>query len=148
MHLIEIPLIQHNDKYQQENYFYTNKQNDSFNNFAAFRYINTKRPSLDDATYACFHQQTLQPFYVSTSLLLKGSKKISIDTARKSTLKLGNLPSLKVIRPQRVRILHNKVNFKDVCNRPFYRYGGHIELIRFKEHYRMPRVMSTFHLYF
>ena len=28
----------------------------------------------------------------------------------------------------------NKIN-----NRPFYRYGGHIELIRFKEYYRMPR---------
>ena len=25
------------------------------------------------------------------------------------------------------------------CNRPFYRYGGHIELIRFKEYYRVPR---------
>ena len=24
-------------------------------------------------------------------------------------------------------------------NRPFYRYGGHIELIRFKEYYRLPR---------
>ena len=24
-------------------------------------------------------------------------------------------------------------------NRPFHRYGGHIELIRFKEYYRMPR---------
>ena len=24
-------------------------------------------------------------------------------------------------------------------NKPFYRYGGHIELIRFKEYYRMPR---------
>ena len=24
-------------------------------------------------------------------------------------------------------------------NRPFYRYGGHIELIRFKEYYKMPR---------
>ena len=23
--------------------------------------------------------------------------------------------------------------------RPFYRYGGHIEFIRFKEYYRMPR---------
>ena len=23
--------------------------------------------------------------------------------------------------------------------RPFYQYGGHIELIRFKEYYRMPR---------
>ena len=23
--------------------------------------------------------------------------------------------------------------------RPFYRYGGHIELIRFEEYYRMPR---------
>ena len=29
----------------------------------------------------------------------------------------------------------------NVCarNRPFYRYGGHIELIRFKEYYGMPR---------
>ena len=26
-----------------------------------------------------------------------------------------------------------------VCNRPFYRYGGHIELIRIKEYYRTPR---------
>ena len=26
-----------------------------------------------------------------------------------------------------------------VCNRPLYRYGGHIELIRIKEYYRMPR---------
>ena len=25
-----------------------------------------------------------------------------------------------------------------IYNRPFYRYGGHIELIRFKEYYRMP----------
>ena len=24
-------------------------------------------------------------------------------------------------------------------NRPFYRYGSHIELIRFKEYFRMPR---------
>ena len=24
-------------------------------------------------------------------------------------------------------------------NRPFYRYGGHIELIRFKEYYEMTR---------
>lgn len=26
-----------------------------------------------------------------------------------------------------------------VHNRPFYRFGGHTESIRFKEHYRMPR---------
>ena len=25
------------------------------------------------------------------------------------------------------------------CNRPFCRYGGHIQLIRFKEYYRMTR---------
>ena len=28
---------------------------------------------------------------------------------------------------------------KNRVNRPFYRYGGHLELIRFKEYYRMPR---------
>ena len=33
-------------------------------------------------------------------------------------------------------------------NGPFYRYGGHIELIRFKEYYRMLRGHSTFRLYF
>ena len=27
-------------------------------------------------------------------------------------------------------------------NRPFYRYGGHIEFIRFKEYYGMPREHS------
>ena len=26
-----------------------------------------------------------------------------------------------------------------IINRPFYRYGGDIELIRFKEYYEMPR---------
>ena len=25
-----------------------------------------------------------------------------------------------------------------IMSRPFYQYGGHIELIRFKEYYRMP----------
>ena len=29
--------------------------------------------------------------------------------------------------------------FFPLTNRPFYRYGSHIELIRFKEYYRMPR---------
>lgn len=60
-------------------------------------------------------------FFVSTWLLLKGSKQISIDTAGKSTLKLGNLPSLKVIRPQRERILYHNhyiLNFKDFYNWP------------------------------
>ena len=28
-------------------------------------------------------------------------------------------------------------------NRPFYRYGGHIEFIRFKEYYGMPRGMRA-----
>ena len=30
----------------------------------------------------------------------------------------------------------------DITNRPFYRYGGHIELIGFKEYYWMPRGQS------
>ena len=29
--------------------------------------------------------------------------------------------------------------YRQQNNRPFYRYGGHIELIRFKEYYRMPK---------
>ena len=39
----------------------------------------------------------------------------------------------------------HKVTFC-IDNRPFYRYGGHIEFIRFKEYYGMPGgvgVMST-----
>ena len=31
------------------------------------------------------------------------------------------------------------VNVVLFFNRPFYRYGGHIELIRFKEYYGVPR---------
>ena len=31
------------------------------------------------------------------------------------------------------------LNLSYVGNRPFYQYGGHIELIRFKEYYRMLR---------
>ena len=39
--------------------------------------------------------------------------------------------------------LINSLNFGDaskliICNTPFYRQGGHIELIRFKEYYGMP----------
>ena len=41
--------------------------------------------------------------------------------------------------------IRDSENYQDLLgtffffNRPFYRYGGHIELIRFKEYYRMPR---------
>ena len=46
-----------------------------------------------------------------------------------------------------VTILHHyysDINEKAECsivptNKPFYRHGGHIELIRFKEYYRLPR---------
>ena len=34
---------------------------------------------------------------------------------------------------------YQKYLHSDKGNRPFYRYGGHIELIRFKEYYGMPR---------
>ena len=37
------------------------------------------------------------------------------------------------------RLLHKNGTLKGNSNRPFYRYGGHIELLRFKEYYRMPR---------
>ena len=37
---------------------------------------------------------------------------------------------------------------ENCTNRPFYRYGSHIELILFKEYYRMPRGISKFRLYF
>ena len=33
----------------------------------------------------------------------------------------------------------NSTSFLFLNIRPFYRYGGHIELTRFKEYYRMPR---------
>ena len=38
-----------------------------------------------------------------------------------------------------------------IMSRPFYQYGGHIELVQFKEYYRMPGGgggTSTFRLYF
>ena len=36
-------------------------------------------------------------------------------------------------------LMHKITKGAKINNRPFYRYGGHIELIRFKEYYRMPR---------
>ena len=36
-------------------------------------------------------------------------------------------------------LLENNSNQVLLLNRPFYRYGGHIEFIRFKEYYGMPR---------
>ena len=46
--------------------------------------------------------------------------------------------------------INGKEMYKKVCcNRPFYRYGGHIELIGFKEYYiGCSGGMSTFRLYF
>ena len=38
-----------------------------------------------------------------------------------------------------VLYIMGKFNSVSVLNRPFYRYGGHVELIRFKEYYGMPR---------
>ena len=38
-----------------------------------------------------------------------------------------------------MNILKSYTKTKATYNRPFYRYGGHIELIQFKEYYRMPR---------
>ena len=35
-----------------------------------------------------------------------------------------------------------------MSNRPFYPYGGHIELIRFKEYYEMPRGHEHFSFVF
>jgi len=49
-------------------------------------------------------------------------------------------PKLCNMRVRLVAWLKMAVNIKEFYeNRPFYRYGGHIELIRFKEYYRMPR---------
>ena len=41
-----------------------------------------------------------------------------------------------------------KKRLKMSYNRPFYRYGGHFELIRFKEYYRMPRGLEHISLVF
>ena len=45
-------------------------------------------------------------------------------------------------------ILKVRVWNLEVANRPFYRCGGYIELIRFKEYYRMPRGHEHIRLYF
>ena len=34
---------------------------------------------------------------------------------------------------------HHQTKRKYASNRPFYRYGGHIEFLRFEEYYGMPR---------
>ena len=53
-------------------------------------------------------QKTLSRFFFF-QILMKTSKQIYIDIATKSTLKLWNLPSLKVKRPKWAKMLPNKV---------------------------------------
>ena len=53
-------------------------------------------------------QKTLSRFFFF-QILMKTSKQIYIDIATKSTLKLWNLPSLKVKRPKWANMLPNKV---------------------------------------
>ena len=53
---------------------------------------------------------------------------------------VGNVPSQQKLNWQLFRIVFGRpVAMKNGVNRPFYRYGGHLELIRFKEYYRMLR---------
>ena len=50
-----------------------------------------------------------------------------------------NFPLTSADKPQNASELSTFIVCKFEINRPFYRYGGHIELIRFKEYYGMPR---------
>lgn len=55
-------------------------------------------------------------FFFFFQLLIKTSKQISIDTSGKSALKVGNVPSFKVICPKRARmVLHRVAKYTDVC---------------------------------
>ena len=60
--------------------------------------------------------------------------------------------AMKMMRTAEIQILDEDmivaVVICNLRNRPVCQYGGHIELIRFKEYYQMPRGMSTFRLYF
>ena len=52
------------------------------------------------------------------------------------------LLEIELFTKKKGKIKYNKITIalsRGYPNRPFYRYGGHIELIRFKEYYRMPR---------
>ena len=64
------------------------------------------------------------------------------EISKRKVALIQELPSL--LRPQpvcggRILRLQSPPLVFQKCNRPFYRYGGRIELIRFKEYYRMPR---------
>ena len=74
--------------------------------------------------------------------------KISISIEKKirklhDCLNIGFLKNDDVVLTREVNTFTYQSNSILQCNqqsnRPFYRYGGHIELIRFKEYYRMPR---------
>ena len=76
-----------------------------------------------------------------TEVSIKLTVSVKKISKRKVAL-IQELPSL--LRPQpvcggRILRLQSPPLVFQKCNRPFYRYGGHIELIRFKEYYRMPR---------
>ena len=83
--------------------------------------------------HICQHSESA---LIKTELLCKLNSKTKLKY-RKSNLDI--VPST-----------HDTSTKSQTCynNRPFYRYGGHIKLIRFTEYYRMPRGMSTFRLYF
>ena len=52
---------------------------------------------------------------------------------------ITNFPLTSADKPQNASEPSTFIVCKFEINRPFYRYGGHIELIRFKEYYGMPR---------
>ena len=70
----------------------------------------------------CWNHYTTQPVFVTFSLFGE----------------IVGPPEFWKGKDTHLRITHDD-NFTVNDNRPFYRYGGHIELIRFKEYYRMPR---------
>ena len=58
----------------------------------------TCRRNLKSLLEDIVEEKTLLPLFFFFKFLIKTSYRISIDTDRKSAIKLGNLPSLKVIR--------------------------------------------------
>ena len=67
---------------------------------------------------------------------------ITVDQAQKTNFSHQNNPVTHLHHLYCITVVHSLSNHsvgKTMYNRPFYQYGGHIEFIRFKEYYGMPR---------
>ena len=81
----------------------------------------------------------------SCSKVPQSSWSLSSTCAQELWVEIEIVKVIKLFKKSPQRILEDFVMIIIIYfyNRPFYRFGGHIELIRFKEYYGIPRATSS-----